>query len=103
MYEYRASNIRVIDGDTVEADLDLGFGVTVRHILRLAGIDAPERDQESTEYLREFLTQGYRVVAKTEKDRRGKYGRYIAWLFVDDLSANDWMVRSGHATRWGTE
>lgn len=86
MYEYRANIVRVIDGDTVVVDIDLGFDVWLhkRHI-RLYGIDAPAcrtRDLDEKKYgfmAKEFLEKELadRVVLKTRLDVKGKYGRIL--------------------------
>lgn len=108
MYEYRARITRVIDGDTVEAEVDLGFHVSILQTFRLHGINAPEtrgpeRSQglESTRYLEsliEILTSGTsRLTIRTHKDATEKYGRYLAELIAGDVNINQALVSSGHA------
>ncbi|WP_417849417.1 thermonuclease family protein [Thalassoglobus sp.] len=108
MYEYRAKIVRLIDGDTVVADVQLGFHVSLRTTFRLFGIDAPEtRGVErpdglaATEYLKRFiskLTDGSNeLTIRTQKDRTGKYGRYLAELWVGDINLNEALVAAGHA------
>lgn len=101
MYEYRASIIRVIDGDTVRARLDLGCDVRIDLTLRLYGINAPELNTEAGVAAREHLIAligDSLVVVRTIKDKREKYGRYLATL-VGPLGTdiNDRMVADGHA------
>lgn len=103
MYEYRASVVRVIDGDTVDLRVDLGFDASLNMRVRLAGIDAPERGQpggsEATAWLTQKLPMRADVVLKTQKYRREKYGRYLAEIYLigDTLSINEQMIRIGHS------
>tara|TARA_R100000808_G_scaffold24982_1_gene60154 strand:+ start:5795 stop:6124 length:330 start_codon:yes stop_codon:yes gene_type:complete len=108
MFEYRAYICRVYDGDTVTADIDLGFGVTLRkQKLRLLGINAPEIRGESRptglisrDQLREKIGNKT-VVIRTQKDKRGKYGRWLAEIFIDDVNVNKWLISEGLATPYG--
>ena len=86
MYEYRAKIVRVVDGDTVDVDIDLGFGVWLhKQRVRLYGIDTPEsrtRDLEEKKYglmAKEFLKDQLKdgAVLKTRLDGKGKYGRIL--------------------------
>lgn len=108
MFEYRARILRVIDGDTVEAEIDLGFRVSLRATLRLAGIDTPElrgptreAGRAATDYLELLLSKlagpERQVTVRTQKDRTGKYGRYLADLVVGGRSLNEALVLAGHA------
>ena len=85
-YTYNAWVLRVLDGDTFEAVVDLGFGVTTTQILRLRGIDAPElktRDgQEAKAFVEKLLTPGASISIKTS--RSDKYDRYLVDVFVTD-------------------
>jgi len=113
MYEYRVKKITsVVDGDTIDVDIDLGFSVSFSQRVRLAGIDAPEsrtKDKfekslglEAKEYLKTKLKDAELVVIKTEKpDSSEKYGRILGWLYVngDTVSVNDQMIEDGYA--WG--
>jgi micrococcal nuclease len=103
MYTYRAKIISVYDGDTVTAIVDLGFGITNKVKVRLKGINAPEVRGEQKVYgiaAREFLKNevlNKNIVIQTFKDKKGKYGRYIGVLWVDDLNINELLVEQGHA------
>lgn len=113
MYEYRVKNItKVVDGDTIDVDIDLGFNISYSQRVRLAGIDTPESRTkdlkekalgiESKEYLKYKLKDAKLVVIKTEKpDSSEKYGRILGWLYVngDTVSINDHMIEDGYA--WG--
>lgn len=106
MYEYRATVIRVVDGDTVDLRVDAGFGMGLNDRFRLAGIDAPERGKpggtEATAWLTEKLNTRAEVIIKTSKDSREKYGRYLAEIFLlgDATSLNHQMIQVGHATAY---
>lgn len=108
MYEYKAKVIRIVDGDTIELLIDLGFGVSKVEMTRLANIDAYEKSLrngqtaeekalgiEATNYLIDLLSNKD-VIVKTVKDS-GKYGRYIANIFYNDESISDLMVKLGYA------
>lgn len=94
MYEYRIKVVRVVDGDTVDVDIDLGFGVWLKkERVRLYGIDTPEsrtRDKEekkfglmAKEYLKASLKKGTPIL-KTHKDGKGKFGRILGELLYID-------------------
>ena len=111
MYEYRVKKItNVVDGDTIDVDIDLGFDVSFSQRVRLAGIDTPESRTsdkfektlglEAKEYLKKQLKDAKDVVIKTEKpDSSEKYGRILGWLYVDGdtVSINDHMIEDGYA------
>lgn len=105
MYEYKAKIIKVYDGDTVTAVIDLGFNVSITEKVRLYGLDAPEvRGDErpdgliSRDRLRDrILDQD--VIIKTQKDKKGKYGRYIAEIYLEDENINEWLITEGLAER----
>lgn len=104
LFVYRATLVRVVDADTIRADVDLGFRVVMRNqSLRLAGIDAPEvrgpdatKGRESKRALISFLGDDEMVV-KTQKDKSGKYGRWLADVYVRDMHVNKWLVDNGYA------
>jgi micrococcal nuclease len=95
MYTYSAEAKKVYDGDTITVDFDLGFGVIlINQKLRLIGINTPEVRGESRKQglisrdkLRERIL-GEKVIIKTTKDRKGKYGRWLAEVFVNDENIN---------------
>ena len=113
MYIYRVNKLTgVVDGDTIDVDIDLGFNVSYSQRVRLAGIDTPEsrtKDKfektlglESKEYLKSKLKNATDIIIKTEKpDSSEKYGRILGWLYVDGdtVSVNDHMINDGYA--WG--
>ncbi|MEW4530207.1 thermonuclease family protein [Maioricimonas sp. JC845] len=114
MYEYRARILRVIDGDTVEAELDLGFRIAARKTLRLAGLNASEvrgderpRGMAAARWLRdeiERLTSGTgQLIVRTERDVTGKYGRVLATLIAATVNLNEALIEAGHAIPTGEE
>lgn len=117
MFTYRAHCYNVVDGDTVDLEIDLGFNILVKERFRLAGINTPEIHgvkKESEEYAKgmeakrevERLILGRDVIVVTDKDKKGKYGRYIATVYTElefgsstfyDSSLNDFLVKEGFA------
>ena len=113
MYEYRATVVRVVDGDTIDCCLDLGFGLqfgseSAPQRFRLAGINAPEtrlgpstteEDKKlglkAKEWLRDAV-EGKDVVISTRKST-GKYGRWVAEIYHDGVCVNREMVEQGLA------
>jgi len=99
---------RVVDGDTVDISIDLGFDLTKKERVRLAGIDTPESrtknleekklGYEAKEFLEIHLMKASKLTVKTEKE--GKYGRMLGWLYKteeDEISINEIMVNEGYA------
>jgi micrococcal nuclease len=113
MYEYFVKNVtNVVDGDTIDVIIDLGFDILFSSRVRLAGIDTPESRTtdkaekvlglEAKEYLKKSLKDAKSVIIKTEKmDSSEKYGRILGWVYVngDTVSLNDKMINDGYA--WG--
>ena len=110
MFEYRVTITRVVDGDTVDADIDLGFDIIYRDRIRLMGIDTPEsrtsNKQEkilgkaSKEKLKELCaTNKGNIVLRTSKQGKGKFGRILGYLFTEgsQVTYNDILVAEGHA------
>ena len=102
MYEYRAKVTAVYDGDTVTVDIDLGFEVWLRdQRVRLLNVNTPEvRGKSKKEGIiaRDALRQ--RILDKevtVKSDRRGKYGRWLVEIFVDDENINQWLLSEGLA------
>jgi micrococcal nuclease len=113
MYEYFVKEVKnVVDGDTIDVVIDLGFDILFASRVRLAGIDTPEsrtKDKaekalglESKYYLKKHLKDAKSVVIKTEKmNSSEKFGRILGWLYInnDTESVNDKMINDGYA--WG--
>jgi micrococcal nuclease len=110
-YIYRIRSIhKVVDGDTIDADIDLGFDISLTKRIRLAGVDTPESrtaDEkekkyglESKEWLKKKVEGAKNILIKTElPDSTEKYGRIIGHLFINDqdTSLNDQMIVEGYA------
>lgn len=106
MYEYKAKVKRVIDGDSVVLDIDLGFYIFMNETkIRLYGIDTPEMNSEdpllrlqgvlATRYLYDNLPIGSKVTIKTVLDKREKYGRLLATIITQDgLNINDGLLEN---------
>ena len=118
MYNYKAKCIRVVDGDTIDAMIDLGFGVHVKKRIRLAGINAPEsrtRDKQekilglaAKDRLKAILDSADNNF-ELESQELGKYGRVLGVLHIDKLDGkdvitkvciNDTLVKEGYATKY---
>ena len=118
MYNYNAICTRVVDGDTVDAMIDLGFGVHVKKRIRLAGINAPEsRTRDKQEKILGLAAKD-RLIAimegadnkfELESQELGKYGRVLGKLHIDKLDGkdlitktcvNDCLVKEGYATEY---
>ena len=96
MYNYSAKIIRVVDGDTIDALIDVGFGITVNQRLRILNLDTPEKFRPSCEsekmhgeaataFAKELLCN-QSVMINTQKDKKGKYGRLLASITLNDGS-----------------
>ena len=111
MYEYKCKVTRVVDGDTVDIDIDLGFGVWLhKERVRIYGIDTPEsrtRDKIEKRFgllAKEFVKQfvkGSSVILRTQKyDAKGKFGRILGDIIVDDKSLSETMIQEHHAVAY---
>ena len=113
MFEYYVKKVtKIVDGDTIDVEIDLGFDISFSSRVRLAGIDTPESRTadkmekalglESKAYLKHEIDAAKTVVIKTEKmDSSEKYGRILGWVFLDgsSVSLNEKMISDGYA--WG--
>ena len=116
-YNFRVISIdKVVDGDTIDVTIDLGFDLYKKERVRIAGVDTPEkrtRDLEekvlgidATNWLKSKLTETIKgedeLIIRTElKGGVGKYGRLLGWLYIGDAdtSLNEQMITEGYA--WG--
>jgi micrococcal nuclease len=99
-YQYKGTVHRIVDGDTLDVWIDLGFHISVHQRLRLFGIDTPERGEpgwkEAGNYLKELLPEGSSILVETEKG--DKYGRWIATVInAEGEDVNKSMIESGLA------
>lgn len=103
MYEYQAKILRVVDGDTVEAEVDLGFHIKMNMSIRLAGINAPEmKTVEGKKTKAELITllEDKTVTILTLKDKQEKYGRYLGIIMKGNQNINEWLVEQKMAVRY---
>lgn len=104
-YVYNAIVKSVYDADTIRVDIDLGCNVWLRNEpIRFMGINAPEiRGEErdlgiaSRDWLLTKLQPNDKIIIQTVKDKKGKYGRYLAWVYVDGININQLMIQEGYA------
>jgi micrococcal nuclease len=110
MYEYKVKITRVVDGDTVDAEVDLGFDTFIKDRIRLMGLDTPEsRTRNKKEkalglaakaYLKELLKENKgNIILRTSKEGKGKFGRILGTLLIYDgmTSVNQMLIDEGHA------
>ena len=113
MYTYKAKLDRVVDGDTIDVHIDLGFDITVHKRVRLAGIDTPESRTRDLEEKKRGWAAKYRLTEILDKGSLGveskevgKYGRVLGVLIIypDNLdlpiNVNDTLVDEGHAVEY---
>jgi micrococcal nuclease len=111
LYQYRAKVVRIVDGDTIDVDLDLGFEIHYKVRIRFLGINAPEsrtRDLEekalglaAKDFVSRWLLEsaGNHPVIETSLDKKGKYGRVLGRILNDEgVCLNDVLIEEGHAT-----
>jgi micrococcal nuclease len=113
MYEYNIKKVtKVVDGDTIDVDIDLGFNISFAQRVRLAGIDTPEsrtkdlREKalglEVKNKVKSAIDSAKTVIIKTElPDSTEKYGRILGWVYLDGAakSLNEQLIDEGYA--WG--
>lgn len=115
MYEYRATIRRWVDGDTVDLDIDLGFGIVyANQRVRLFGIDAFEsrtRDLQekqkglaAKDFVQRMAPNGSQVILRSHKDGKGKFGRILGEIIIDtpkgQQNLNTLLTIEGHAVRY---
>ena len=118
MYNYNAKCVNIVDGDTIDAEIDLGFDVKVKKRIRLAGINAPESRTRNKvekklglaakERLKELM-EGAANCFELESQELGKFGRVLGRLHIDKIAGkdritkvcvNDCLVEEGHAVEY---
>ena len=111
MYEYGCKVTRVVDGDTIDVDLDLGFDIIYKCRVRLYGIDTPEsrtrnkdekaRGKLASKFLQDAISNGKHVILQTQlKDSKGKFGRVLASVIVDGIDINQQMIDNHMAVKY---
>lgn len=102
MYEYAARCDKVIDGDTVDLDISLGFDITIKQRIRLLGINCAEHGtiagDDATAYTRTWIDQhGPDLVVRTVRDKKEKFGRILGQIIAGGRMLNNDLVEAGHA------
>ena len=114
MYEYKAKLVKVVDGDTVDVDIDLGFGVWLKNErVRIMGIDTPEsRTRDKVEKIfglaakdrveelikKDMILKTF--AAKDGEDMKGKFGRILGDFMVGDKMLTEILIQEGHAVKY---
>jgi micrococcal nuclease len=104
MFEYSAYVTKVYDGDTITCTINCGFGIALeKQKLRLSNINAPEmrgdsrqKGVESRNALSKMILH-QNIKIQTSRDKKGKYGRYLAIVFINNVNVNEWLVDNGFA------
>tara|TARA_Y100001973_G_C5207534_1_gene342703 strand:+ start:8078 stop:8527 length:450 start_codon:yes stop_codon:yes gene_type:complete len=112
-WNYKIASVnRVIDGDTIDITINLGFNLSIRQRVRIAGVDTPEKRTsdhdvekplgiDATNWLKEKLDGAKNLMVRTEmgSGASGKYGRLLGWLYAGDeaVSLNEQMIAEGYA------
>ena len=111
MHEYKTKIRRIVDGDTVDVDIDLGFGMILsKQRIRLYGIDTPEsrtRDKEekfygklAAQFLKDQCKKGSCITLRTYLDKKGKFGRILGEIIIDDVNINQLMIEQHMAVEY---
>ena len=114
MYEYKAKVVKIVDGDTVDVDIDLGFGVTLKdERVRIMGIDTPESRtsdkvekvfglaaKERVKQIIEKDTVLKTFAAKDGEDMKGKFGRILGDFIIGDKMLTEILIEEGHAVKY---
>jgi len=113
MYTYKAKLIRVVDGDTIDAEIDLGFDTIVRKRIKLYGINTPDTrtkdliEKEKGHAAKQRLTEliNSEFVVETILNKRGKYGRVLGIVYNitsndETVNINETLVNEGHAVKY---
>ena len=102
MYEYKCNITRIVDGDTVDAEIDLGFDIVYKSRVRLYGIDTPEsrtrdldekaRGKLASKFLSDNILHADNLVIQTKLDKKGKFGRVLGVIVADDVDLNQALI-----------
>ena len=111
MYEYFAELRRVVDGDTVDVTIDCGFKMHIKERVRLKGISTPECRTRDLEEKAKGLAAKARLIdilaswndkfiIRTSIDKKGKFGRLLGEILIDEVNLNNYLVEHGFATEY---
>ena len=108
-YKYKANVISVYDGDTITCNIDLGFGIIIKkQKIRLYGINTPElrgddKEKEkgiiARDKVRELIN-GKEIILQSIKDKKGKYGRWLGIIYINNININDWLIENNYAVKY---
>jgi len=109
MFYYKVEVLKIVDGDTIDVRIDLGFNVWHKCRVRLMGINAPEsrtsdkaekvRGLAAKEWLKDILESAQSDI-EMQSHGVGKYGRVLGTLFINNVDINAMMVKEGHAVEY---
>lgn len=108
LFHYRATVKRIVDGDTIDVRLDLGFDLHMEARIRFAGINAPEsrtkdlvekqKGLEAKRFVEDWIDNSESIIIQTQLDKKGKFGRILGNILNNDGAClNDEMISLGHA------
>ena len=110
MFEYKCEVIKVVDGDTVDVNIDVGFSIFHKARVRMYGMDTPEsrtRDLDekargliSKQFILDKVADAKEIVIKTQKDGKGKFGRVLGKIFIDGENINQSMIDQSLAVEY---
>ena len=111
MHEYKSKVTKVVDGDTIKCDIDLGFDIVLSNqTIRLFGIDTPEsrtKDLEekyygniSKQFLNDYCPKGSYITLRTHLDKKGKFGRILGEIIVNKVNLNEQMIEENLAVEY---
>ena len=111
MHEYKARITKIVDGDTIKCDIDLGFDIVMANqTIRLYGVDTPESrtsDKEekyygniSKQFLKDYCPKGSYITLRTHLDKKGKFGRILGELIVNDTNLNKALIEENLAVEY---
>tara|TARA_Y100000004_G_C8876852_1_gene395826 strand:- start:285 stop:659 length:375 start_codon:yes stop_codon:yes gene_type:complete len=119
MYTYKCKCLRVVDGDTIDAEIDLGFKVYIRERIRFYGINTPEsrtrdleekaRGLEAKQFLKDTLAKNKnKFILESMVDKKGKFGRILGTIYVENqedgvtekINVNQHLIDNGHAVEY---
>ena len=101
VYTFKAKVVNVVDGDTIDCEIDLGFRISIKQRIRLARIDTPERKQDGFQAAKDYLHQrilGKQIILKISS--RSKWGYYLGEIYLGDKNINQELVTEGHAVEY---
>ena len=110
MFEYKCEVIKVVDGDTVDVNIDVGFSIFHKARVRMYGMDTPEsrtRDLDekargliSKQFILDKVANAKEIIIKTQKDGKGKFGRVLGKIFIDGENINQSMIDQSLAVEY---